>query len=94
LVNAYLHEDFADVDGSAWGAVDSFARDEPEDALLLHGEIAYLLNRCQSEPEVESALADLGICYLPTGDGWPDHRTWLLAVAGRVDAIVRKSPAA
>jgi hypothetical protein len=94
LVGAYLHEDFVDCHGSARGAVEDFARDEPEYALRLSSEIAYLLSRCQSEPEVESALDDLGICYLPTGDGWPDHRTWLLAVADQIDAIMRKSPAA
>jgi len=94
LVDAYLHEDFADCHGSARGAVESFARDEPEYALQIRREIVYLLSRSQSESEVESALVDLGICYLPTGDGWPDHRSWLLAVADQVDAIVRKSPAA
>lgn len=94
LVDAYLHEDFADCYGSARGAVESFARAEPEYALQLHDEIAYLLSRAQSEAEVENALLDLGICYLPTGDGWPDHRTWLLAVAAQVDAIAGNSPAA
>ena len=94
LVGAYLHEDFVDVDGSAWGAIDSFAREEPEYAPRLSREIAGLLATRTSESELQSALDDLGICYLPTGDGWPDHRTWLLAVADRVDAILRKSPAA
>jgi hypothetical protein len=94
LVDAYLHEDFVDCHGSARGAVEDFVHDEPEHALRLRSEISYLLSRCQSEPEVESALVDLGICYLPTGDGWPDHRTWLLAVADHVDEILRKSPAA
>ncbi|HST47043.1 contact-dependent growth inhibition system immunity protein [Jatrophihabitans sp.] len=94
LVDAYLHEDFADLYGSAWGAVEQYARAEPEYARQLSRDIAYLLDACTSESELESALDDLGICYLPTGDGWTDHRTWLLAVANRVDSIVRTSPAA
>jgi hypothetical protein len=36
----------------------------------------------------------LGLDYLPTGDGWASHRTWLLAVADRVEEILRCSPAA
>ncbi len=94
LADAYLHEDFADLYGSAWGAVDMYAREESEYAPRLSQEIADLLATCTSESELESALDDLGLCYLPTGDGWADSRTWLLAVANRVDAIVHKSPAA
>ena len=94
LADAYLHEDFVDLYGSAWGAVDMYAREESEYAPRLSREIADLLATCKSEPEVESALVGLGLCYLPTGDGWADHRTWLLAVADRVDQILRTSPAA
>jgi hypothetical protein len=94
LVDDYLHEDFVDLYGSAWGAVDSYVRDQPQLAPQLRGEITELLSTRKSEAEVEGALVDLGIVYLPTGDGWDSHRTWLLAVADRVEEILRKSPAA
>jgi hypothetical protein len=94
LVDAYLHEDFADLYGSAGGAVDTYARNEPQHAPQLRSEITELLSTCKSESDLEKVLDDLGIGYLPTGDGWDSHRTWLLAVADRVDEILHKSPAA
>ncbi len=94
LLDAYLHEDFADLHGSAWAAVDTYARDEPQYAPQLRREVTELLSTCKSEADLEDALVDLGIGYLPTGDGWDGHRPWLLAVADRVEEILRKSPAA
>ncbi|HEX8305733.1 MAG TPA: contact-dependent growth inhibition system immunity protein [Jatrophihabitans sp.] len=94
LLGGYLHEDFADLHGSAWGAVDTFARDEPEYAPHLHREITDLIDAYRSESDLEGALVDLGLNYLPTADGWDNHRTWLLAVADRVDEILHSSPAA
>lgn len=94
LLAGYLHEDFAYLDGSAWGAVESFTRNQPEEAPQLHGEITDLLSLCQSESELERAVARLGLNYLPSADGWTSYRTWLLAVADRVDDLLRKSPAA
>ncbi len=94
LVDAYLHEDFADLHGNAWGAVGAYARDEPEHAPQLRGEITQLLSACESESALEGALVDLGLGYLPTGDGWDSHRTWLLAVADHVEEILHTSPAA
>lgn len=94
LVDDYLHEDFADLYGSAWGAVAAFVQAQPELAGQLRGEVAALLAVCKSESELERALEDLGMCYLPTGDGWNSHRAWLLAVPDRVDEILRSTPAA
>jgi hypothetical protein len=94
LLDAYLHEDFADLHGNAWGAVDTYARDEPEYAPQLRREITKLLSACESESDLEGTLVNLGLDYLPTGDGWASHRTWLLAVADRVEEVRRKSPAA
>jgi len=94
LSDAYLHEDFADLYGSAWGAVDTYARNEPEYAPELRRDITQLLSSCKTEAALEGALTRLDLGYLPTGDGWADHRTWLLAVADRVEEILHKSPAA
>jgi hypothetical protein len=94
LLGGYLHEDFADVHGSAWGAVAEFAREEPDYAPQLCREITELLSACTSEAELDSALVELGTCYLPAGDGWDSDRTWLLAVADRVEQILHKTPAA
>lgn len=94
LLSGYLHEDFADLHGSAWGAVDTFARSQPSYAPQLRDEVMELVNDHQSESSLESALVDLGLDYLPTADGWENHRAWLLAVADRVDQILHTSPAA
>jgi hypothetical protein len=94
LLGGYLHEDFADLHGDAWGAVDTFARDEPDYAPQLRRQVTELISACPSESRLERALVDLGLNYLPTADGWDSHRTWLLAVADRVDEILHSSPAA
>jgi hypothetical protein len=94
LLGGYLHEDFADLHGSAWGAVDDFAHDELDFAPHLRREITDLLSAYQSESDLEGALVHLGLNYLPTADGWDSHRTWLLAVGDRVDEILHSSPAA
>ena len=94
LLAGYLHEDYVDLHGSAWGAVDDFARGQTEHAPQLRLEISDLLSTCQSESDLEGALVDLGLDYLPTADGWDSYRAWLLAVADRVDQILHTSPAA
>jgi CdiI immunity protein len=94
LLGDYLHEDYAYCHGTAWGAVDTFAQEERHYASQLRIEITDILTACQSEPELERAVARLGLNYLPSADGWTSYRAWLLAVADRVDDILRKSPAA
>lgn len=94
LIGAYLHEDFAYCHGSAWGAVDAFAQEEPDHAPQLRNEITEFLTDHQSGDDLEGAVDRLGLMYLPSADGWTSHRAWLLAVADRVDDIVRRSPAA
>jgi hypothetical protein len=94
LLGGYLHEDFADLHGSAWGAVDEFARDEHDYAPQLRRQITDLISASASDTDLERALVGLGLNYLPTADGWGSHRTWLLAVADRVEEILHSSPAA
>jgi CdiI immunity protein len=94
LLGGYLHEDFADLHGSAWGAVEDFARDEHDYAPQLRRQITELISASPSESDLEGALVGLGLNYLPTADRWESHRIWLLAVADRVDEILHSSPAA
>jgi CdiI immunity protein len=94
LLGGYLNEDFAISYGTAWNAVESFAHGQPEYAPQLRREITDVLTAYQSEADLERALDRLGLGYLISYDGWNSHRTWLLAVADRVDDILRKSPAA
>jgi CdiI immunity protein len=94
LLGGYLHEDFVDLHGSAWGAVDTFAREEHDYAPHLHQEVTDLVTAHRSESDLERALVDLGLNYLPTADGWDTHKAWLLAVADRVDQVLHTSPAA
>ena len=92
LLGAYLNEDlYLDYD-DPWLAVEDFARLEPNHAPAVGAEIDALLGRTTSDSELEHCLTDLGLGYLPTVDGWADHRTWLLAVRDRVDEIVRGLP--
>ena len=94
LLGGYLHEDFADFHGNAWGAVDAFVQNQPEYAPQLRRQITELISASPSEADLERALVVLGLNYLPTADGWDSHRTWLLAVADRVDQLLHTSPAA
>lgn len=94
LLAGYLNEDFADFYGNAWGAVDTFARNQPDYAPELRREITDVLSAYPSEADLERALDKLGLGYLISYDGWSSHRTWLLAVADRVEEILHKSPAA
>ncbi len=94
LLGDYLHEDFMLVHGSAWGAVEDYAHDQIEVAPQLRHQITELLNSCQSESGLEATVTELGLNYLPSADGWQSYRSWLLAVADRVESIIRTSPAA
>ncbi len=93
LLGDYLHEDYKDLYGSAWEAVATYTRCEPERAPKLRSEITEILQTYPAEADLEPALDLLGLCYLPTADGWESHRDWLLAIADRVDEILRSSPA-
>jgi hypothetical protein len=94
LLAGYLHEDFVDLHGSAWGAVDDFARSQTDYAPQLRREITELLDAHQSEVSLQAAVESLGLDYLPEADGWVSYRAWLLAVADRVDQVLQTSPAA
>jgi hypothetical protein len=94
LLGAYLHEDWADDYPDLWHAVDDFTDGEPQAARHLRADVEQVLSQCQSEQELQHALRQHGIVYYPPGDGWDSYRTWLLAVAARVEQNLHKSPAA
>lgn len=94
LLGGYLHEDWADDYANAWQAVDDFTHAEPDHAPALRSDVEEVLKRCGSEAELELQLRRLGLAYRPAYDGWDSKRVWLLAVADRVEEVLRKSPAA
>jgi hypothetical protein len=94
LLGAYLNEDFHCDYPTAWRAVEDFARREPSYAVALRAQIDAVLRENTSETSLERRLIELGLGYLPSADGWTTHRRWLVAVADRVEEVLRKSPAA
>src|SRR5947209_4608918 len=89
LLAGYLHEDFPDDYGDAWGAVEAFALNEPEDPPRIRDDVTKLLATVSSEEEVRRVvLDDLGSYYLAEADGWT-YREWLQAVADRVDELLQ-----
>ena len=94
LFGGYLHEDWADDYADFAQAVDAFVEHQPDLAPAASGEIAQLLVECDSEADLEQRLDDLGLVYYPPGLGWSSYRSWVLAVASRLEEALRKSPAA
>lgn len=95
LLGAYLHPDWRMDYPDSLAAVTDFARSEPTSAPKLRDEITSLLSQATTESELrEYLLTELDSWYLPDRDGWASYRAWLLAVADRVDEVLRRSPAA
>ncbi len=94
LLGGYLNEDWTDDYADAWQAVDDFPRSQPSYALRLRREVEDIVAHCTSEQALDAQLTRLGLGYRIQADGWTSHREWLLAVADRVDEVLRKSPAA
>ena len=95
LLGAYLHADWRMDYPDSLAAVTDFARSEADSAPNLREEITTLLAEVPNEAELrEYLLTELDTWYLPDADGWSSNRAWLLAVADRVDEVLRKSPAA
>jgi hypothetical protein len=94
LLGGYLHEDWADDYPDLWAAIDDFVDGEPECAPRFRADVDVLLNRCDTEQEIQQAMRQLGMVYYPPGGGWSSYRAWLLAVADRVEQNLHKSPAA
>jgi hypothetical protein len=94
FLGGYLNEDWTDEYADAWQAVDDFARSQHGDALHLRREIEGIIRHYPSEDALFTCLLRLGLGYRIQAGGWTSHREWLLAVADRVEEVLRKSPAA
>ena len=94
LIGGYLNEDWPDEYGDPWLAVDRFVLWEPDYAPLVRADVEQLVAACGSDDEIEKIMDRFGLGYAATTDGWSSYRAWLLAVADRVEEILRKSPAA
>jgi hypothetical protein len=94
FLGGYLNEDWADDYADPWQAVDDFVQSQHSDALNLRHAIEDVIRQYPSEDALFARLLRLGLGYRIQFHGWTSHRTWLLAVADRVDEILHKSPAA
>jgi hypothetical protein len=91
FLGGYLHQDwFDDYHGDVWGAVEDFARSEPEDAPLIGTEIEALLASGMSEHQLRTLIVDeLDGQYWLEDDDPETYRAWLTEVAARVDQILK-----
>jgi hypothetical protein len=94
LLGGYLNEDWTDDYADPWQAVDDFVQSEHSDAVNLRLEITDIIRQYPSEDALDAQLTRLGLGYRIQFNGWTSHRDWLLAVADRVEKVLRKSPAA
>jgi hypothetical protein len=94
LVGAYLNEDWYLEYGDPWVAVEAFTRDEPEYAPGVSVDIHRAVAESSSDEELENRLDNFGLSFDAAGAGWPSYGAWLLAVADRVDELLRTFPAA
>jgi hypothetical protein len=94
LVGAYLNEDWYLEYGDPWVAVEAFVRDEPEYAPAVGADIHRAVAESTTAEELEHIMDKFGLGYDAIGAGWPSYDAWLLAVADRVDELLRTSPAA
>jgi hypothetical protein len=94
LLGGYLNEDWYLEYGDPWIAVEAFVREEPDYAPSLRTDIDLAVAAAASDQELGRRLGKLGLGYAATTAGWHSYRTWLLAVADRVEELLHKSPAA
>jgi hypothetical protein len=93
LIGGYLNEDWYIEYGDPWLAIERFVLWEPDYAPSVRTDVDKLVAQCESDDEIETVMDKFGLGYAATTAGWDSYRAWLLAVADRVDDILRKSPA-
>lgn len=84
LVKAYLHQDF-DLIGDVWANVDAFVDGSPRLAAGLPREVEWVLQRYDSEEELDAFIHRLG-SELSFSDEPGGYRGWLREIARRVQA--------
>ncbi|MEO7260751.1 MAG: contact-dependent growth inhibition system immunity protein [Jatrophihabitantaceae bacterium] len=94
FLGGYLNEDWTDEYADPWQAVDDFVQSQHSDALHLRHAIEDVIRQYPAEDALVARLLHLGLGYRIQADGWTSHRDWLLAIADRVEEVLRKSPAA
>lgn len=94
LIGGYLNEDWYLEYGDPWVAIERFVLWEPDYAPRVRTDVDKLIAQDRSDEEVEQMMDKFGLGYDAVGAGWSSYRTWLLAVADRVDQILHTSPAA
>jgi len=90
----YLNEDWADDYSDPWEAVDDFVHCQPSYALRLRSAIEAIVREYPAQDVLEIRLIRMGLGYRIQFHGWTSHRDWLMAVADRVDEVLRTTPAA
>jgi len=90
FAGAYLHQDWAEVHGDEWRALDSFIAGEPHLAPSLPEEIEQILREHRSEAELATFVDGQGAAFLPSADQGGYHG-WLTEVARRVRAATGQS---
>ena len=94
LIGGYLNEDWYLEYGDPWIAIERFVLWEPGYARGVRADVDKLTAQCGADEEIEQIMDSFGLGYDAVGAGWSSYRTWLLAVADRVDQILHTSPAA
>lgn len=89
LTAGYVNQDWPEEYGTPWSAVEAFVRDEHGHAPGLRSDIDSFLRSVDGDDQVERGLIRLGLGYAAEADGWGSYREWLLAVADRVDELLR-----
>ena len=89
LLGGFLNEDVFEYYATIEEAVDDFARVQRHTAPRLRADVGAILEQCQDDLALQTAVEELGLQVLPLVDGWPSYRAWLLAMADRVDAVLR-----
>lgn len=94
LIGGYLNEDWYMEYGNPWSAIERFVLWEPDNAPHIRSDVDAVISQCGSDQDVEKVLDGFGLGYAATDVGWDSYGNWLLAVAERVEELLRKSPAA
>lgn len=77
LFSAYLHQDWKEMHGDAWGAVNKFrSLESPEDVKRAADQVHALLEHDYDEGQLDEITGQLGSYYYPPGGGWT-YRGWL-----------------
>ena len=84
FLKAYLHQDYKEVSGDEWGALDELLHDDPHHAAPLAAEIESVLEAYPDDASLEDHLVATGTDFLPPR---AECRAWLAEVARRARRV-------